>query len=85
MSQEEKDELRERRVAAARAILRTDRTISVGVLARRIAMATQHGISKDTAHDIMIELQGRKQRSRTAEAAEAAAREAMEAKEATSQ
>ena len=82
MSQEEKDELRERRVAAARAILRTDRTISVGVLARRIAMATQHGISKDTAHDIMAEVQGRKPRSRSAEAAAAAAREAMEAMQA---
>ena len=82
MSQEEKDELRERRVAAARAILRTDRTISVGVLARRIAMATQRGISKDTAHDIMAEVQGRKPRSRSAEAAAAAAREAMEAMQA---
>jgi hypothetical protein len=59
MSQEDRDELRDRRIAAAKAILKTNPDISVDVLARRIAMATQHGISKNSAHTIMIELQGR--------------------------
>jgi len=73
MSQETREDLHARRVAAARKALRDDPAISVGVLAKRIALATQHRISESTAHGIMAELQGRKPRSRTGDAATAAA------------
>ena len=79
MSLEDKDELRARRLAAAKAILKTDPNISVDVLARRIAMATQHHISKNTAHGLMTELQGRKPKSKTSEAARIAAALAQQA------
>jgi hypothetical protein len=79
MSLEDKDELRNRRLAAAKAILKTDPNISVDVLARRIAMATQHHISKNTAHGLMTELQGRKPKSKTSEAARNAAASAQQA------
>jgi hypothetical protein len=74
MSGVERDELRDRRIAAAKAILKTDPSISIEVLARRIAMATQHGISKNTAHNIVVELQGRRAKSNSANAAQQAAR-----------
>lgn len=72
-SQLDRDELRDRRIAAAKAILKTDPSISIEVLARRIAMATQHAISKNTAYNIVVELKGRRPRSKTATVAQAAA------------
>ncbi len=72
MSKEEREDLRNRRVAAVRAILKTDPTISIDVLTRRVAMATQHRDSESTVHGIVSELQRRKTRSKTNEAGSAA-------------
>lgn len=73
MSQEERERLRDRRLAAAERILKDDPRISVDVLAKRIAIATQHRISESTAHGLMTEIQGRKPKSRSADAAQQAA------------
>jgi hypothetical protein len=73
MSQEEREALYQRRLAAAERQLEADPNISVGVLAKRIAMATKHRISESTVHALMTEIQGRKPKSNTATAARDAA------------
>jgi hypothetical protein len=73
MSDDERESLRQARLSAARAILEKDPGISYDVLAKRIAIATQHTISASTAHSLAMEITGRRPKSRTSAAAERAA------------
>lgn len=73
MSQEAREELHDRRLAVAERQLEDDPKISVGVLTKRIAMATNHRISESTVHALMTEIQGRRPKSNTADAAKQAA------------
>jgi len=73
MSQEDKEALHDRRLEAAKSILEADPGISYDVLAKRIAMKTQHAISASTAHGLVAELQGRRPKSKTASAIQKAA------------